>query len=78
MPRDWHPTPEDAIEAACLMMDAGIDVLGIQTGPLTDTIDREYVDRRYQLWARAKYSFRLATEQQPTPTRKVTLPPPGD
>ena len=43
---DWHPTPEAAIEAACLLIDAGVNVYGIGTGPLTDAIEMEYVNRR--------------------------------
>ena len=33
-----HPTPEQAIEAACLLMDDGCDVYAIGTGPLGDSI----------------------------------------
>lgn len=52
-----HPTPEQAIEAACELIDAGCDVYGIGTGPLTDAIDREHIDRIYAIWARAKHPF---------------------
>jgi hypothetical protein len=52
-----HPTPEQAIEAACELIDAGYDVYGIGTGPLTDAIDREHIDRIYAIWARAKHPF---------------------
>src|ERR1039458_8157327 len=31
-----HPTPEQAIEAACHLIDDGCDVYGIGTGPLGD------------------------------------------
>ena len=31
----WHPNPEDAIEAACVLTDDGCDVYGVGTGPLT-------------------------------------------
>ncbi len=49
-----HPTPERAIEAACRLIDAGCDVYGIGTGPLTDSIGREQIGRIYDIWARAK------------------------
>jgi hypothetical protein len=55
---DWHPTPEDAIDAACQLIDVGVDVFGLGTGPLTDAISRESINRLYQLWAREKYPFR--------------------
>jgi hypothetical protein len=57
----WHPTQEDAIEAACRLIDVGIDVFGLGTGPLTDAIGPEYINRLYQLWAREKYPFGRAT-----------------
>jgi hypothetical protein len=53
----WHRNPEDAIEAACLLIDDGVDVFGIGMGPPTGSIDREYVNRIYAIWARAKYPF---------------------
>jgi len=56
----WHPGHEDALEATCLMVHAGVDVFGIGTGPLTDPTDREYVSRLYQFWVRAKYALRPA------------------
>jgi hypothetical protein len=52
-----HPTPEQAIEAACALMDLGFDVHGIGTGPLSDSIDREHIDRIYALWARERHPF---------------------
>jgi hypothetical protein len=60
---DTHPTPECAIEAACRLIDAGYDVFGIGTGALTDSIERDQIDRIYQLWARAKYPFGLMPER---------------
>ena len=47
-----HPTPEAAIEAACLMIDGGVEVFGIGTGPLTDSIDKTEIAKIYALWAR--------------------------
>ena len=58
----WQENPEDAVETACLMVDAGVDVFGIGIGALADAADREYVNRLYQLWARAKYPFRHAAD----------------
>ena len=53
----WHLSPEQAIEAACRLIDDGCDVFGIGTGPLADSIDREQIARIYAMWARAKYPF---------------------
>ena len=52
-----HASPERAIEAACALIEQGCDVYGIGTGPLSDSIGREQIDRIYALWARAKYPF---------------------
>jgi hypothetical protein len=52
-----HPSPEEAIEAACRLIDDGCDVYGVGTGPLTDSIDREQIARIYAMWARAKFPF---------------------
>jgi hypothetical protein len=49
------PAPEEAIEAACCLIDDGWDVCGIGTGPLTDSITREEIARIYNFWARAKH-----------------------
>jgi hypothetical protein len=53
---DWYPNPEDAIEAACLLIDDG----GVGTGPRTDSIDENQIARIYALWARAKRPFGLS------------------
>ena len=52
-----HPSPEQAIEAACHLIDDGCDVYGIGTGPLTDSIGRDEIARIYTMWARAKHPF---------------------
>jgi hypothetical protein len=52
-----HCSAEQAIEAACTLIDQGVDVHGIGTGPLSDSIDREHIDRIYALWARARHPF---------------------
>jgi hypothetical protein len=49
-----YPSPEQAIEAACRLIDDGCDVYGIGTGPLTDSITRDEIARIYAFWARAK------------------------
>ena len=49
-----HPSPEEAIDAACRLIDDGCDVYGIGSGSLTDSIGREEITRIYALWARAK------------------------
>jgi hypothetical protein len=55
---DQHPSPERAIEAACRLIDAGHDVFGIGTGPLTDSIGKVEIARIYAIWARAKPAAR--------------------
>jgi hypothetical protein len=55
----WHSNPEDAIESACRLIDDGCDVFGLGTGPLTDSIERDQIDRIYAMWARAKHPFGL-------------------
>jgi hypothetical protein len=50
-------SPEEAIEAACSLIDDGCDVYGIGTGPLTDSIERDQIARIYDTWARAKHPF---------------------
>jgi len=52
-----RPTPEQAIEAACLLLDEGHEVFGIGTGELTDTIEGEEIKRIYAMWARARGPF---------------------
>ena len=52
-----YPSPEQAIEAACRLIDDGCDVYGIGTGSLADSISREEIARIYALWARGKHSF---------------------
>jgi electron transfer flavoprotein alpha/beta subunit len=49
-----RPTPEQAIEEACHLMDGGHDVFAIGTGPLTDSIGRDEIARIYALWIRAR------------------------
>jgi hypothetical protein len=44
-------TPEEAIEAACRLLDDGCDVYGIGTGPLTDSIGKEQIARIYKIAA---------------------------
>jgi len=42
--------PGDAIEAACLLMDEGIDVCGIGRGSVGDSIQKAAVARIYSAW----------------------------
>jgi hypothetical protein len=48
-------TQEQAIEAACWLMDGGFDVVGVGTGPTDDEVDRERMARVYAIWVRARY-----------------------
>jgi hypothetical protein len=45
----WLPSPEEAIETACRLIDDGYDVYGIGTGPLTDSIARDEIARIYAI-----------------------------
>jgi hypothetical protein len=56
------PTPELAIEQACRLLDDGLDVFGIGTGPLSDSIDRRQIVRIYEIWKRARSRTRHAAE----------------
>ena len=40
----------DAIDAACRLIDHGCDVYAIGTGPLTDSMSRVEIDRMYIVW----------------------------
>lgn len=47
-------TPELAIEAACGLIEGGVLVSGIGTGPLADCIGGEHIARIYDLWRRTR------------------------
>jgi hypothetical protein len=49
-------TPEQAIEAACRLLDDGCDVYGIGTGPFTDLIEKDHIAGIYDLWVRADHA----------------------
>ena len=53
----WHSTPDDAIEAACHLIEEGGDVFGIGLQSPDDSIDRDQVARIYALSARSKRPF---------------------
>jgi hypothetical protein len=53
----WHPSPEEAIEAACSLIDAGCEVFGIGTGALSDSVGPEHIARIYAIWARPNRPF---------------------
>jgi hypothetical protein len=48
------PSPEEAIETACRLIDGGCDVYGIGTGPLTDSIEKSQIARIYDMWVKAR------------------------
>jgi hypothetical protein len=47
-----YPGPETAIQAACRLLDEGIEVIGI--GLLDDSIDSDQIARIYAMWKRLK------------------------
>ena len=53
-----YPSPESAIKAACLLMDDGVDVFGIGSGELSDSVDSSEIAKIYGIWARAKHPRR--------------------
>ena len=59
---DRRPTPEAAIEHACELMDQGVHVHGIGTGPLTDSIGHDEIAKIYELWLKAR-PYRTARAQ---------------
>ena len=52
-----HPSPEQAIEAACRLIEEGCDVYGIGTGPMTETIGKDEIARIYAMWVRERLPF---------------------
>ena len=54
---EMYPTPEQAIDAACRLIDDGCDVYGIGTGPLSDSIGKAEIARIYAMWERSKLPF---------------------
>jgi hypothetical protein len=52
-----RPSPEEAIEAACQLIDDGCDVYGIGTGSLTDSIAKNEIAKIYDFWVREKFPF---------------------
>jgi hypothetical protein len=59
---DQHPSPEQAIEAACRLIDDGCDVYGVGTGPLTDSIEKEQIARIHAMWARVRFPLGISGE----------------
>ena len=51
------PSPERAIEAACLLIDRGYQVLSIGAAAPADTISEIEIARIYAIWAREKKPF---------------------
>ncbi len=47
---EFFATPEKAIEAACMLIDSGLEVFGIGTGPLSDSISKTEIAKIYNLW----------------------------
>jgi hypothetical protein len=51
------PSPQRAIEGACLLIDNGLQVVGIGAGDLDDSIAEIEIARIYAIWERAKKPF---------------------
>ena len=61
---DMHPSPEAAIEAACLLIDDGRDVYG--SGPVPHhSIDRIEIARIYDLWGGGMIQASVAVDRRP-------------
>jgi hypothetical protein len=74
-----HPSPEQAIEAACRLIDDGCCVYGIGTGPLTDSIGTTEIAGIYALWARERHPLGSAlAELPPTVPRQECGNSPSD
>jgi hypothetical protein len=70
----WHQAPEDAIAAACRLIDDGAEVFGLGTDSLDDTLDRQEIARIYAFWSRATYPFgRKLPESGTHKALKITL-----
>jgi len=52
-----YPTPEEAIESACRLIDEGCDVYGMGTGSLSTSINRNEIARIHAFWARPNTPF---------------------
>jgi kynurenine formamidase len=52
-----HATPESAIEAACHLIDQGVEVFGISFGSLDDSIACDQIAAIYALWVRPRKPF---------------------
>jgi hypothetical protein len=48
------PTPEEAIETACRLLDDGCEVYAIGTSALTDSIGKDQIARIDEMWARVR------------------------
>jgi hypothetical protein len=66
-------SPELAIEGACGFIDAGDDVYGIGTGPLSDSIGKEQIAKIHALWSNAAtiLAAKLRQEQNAAPVPKA-------
>ena len=64
-----HPTPEEAIEAACHALDRGAAVQSIAIGDAADFVGPDVIGRIYEMWVRAKDPRRLGgTKPEPSVT----------
>jgi hypothetical protein len=52
-----YPTPEEAIESACRLIDEGCDVSRMGTDEFANSIGRDEIARIYAFWARPRRPF---------------------
>jgi hypothetical protein len=53
-----YPSPEEAIEAACGLLDNGYDVYRIGMGSLEDSIEKDQIARIYAILGQGEISVR--------------------
>jgi hypothetical protein len=54
---DWYLSPEQAVEAACRLIDDGHDVYALGAASLMESISRNEIARIYEMWVRDKRPF---------------------
>ena len=52
-----YPSPEQAIEAACHLLDDGCDVYSMSMGSLDHSITKAEIARIYAIWVKERFPF---------------------